>query len=192
MMIRINCFSAVFITITVAFLLSCSGKRGIQITTQKIAPNSSIAIIVDHPNNIKNVIVARFMSKRFRVKAFNASDLYSLKDVFDIRDFKKVSFNTSLMDDKSLLSMEKTYDNIYKLHVYNFEMNKAQLLTEMKEKWKVRYLVLLDLKNWEEVSWGRAIDLYTYEVIWIENYPARFNDTVETVVDHFIRSMSGL
>jgi hypothetical protein len=192
MMRRINRFSVVCITITVVLLLSCSSKRGIQVTTQKIAPNSSIAIIVDHPNNIKNVIVARFMSKRFKVKAFNVSDLYSLKDVFDIRDFKKVSFNTSLLDDKSLLSMEKTYDNIYKLHVYNFEMNKAQLLNEMKEKWKVHYLILLDLKNWEEVSWGRAIDLYSYEIIWIENYPARFGDTVETVVDHFIMSMSGL
>jgi hypothetical protein len=191
MMIRKTRFTVVLILITATYF-SCSGKRGIQVTTQKIAPNSSIAVIVDHPNNIKNVIVAKFMSKRFRVKAFNVSDLYSLKDVFDIRDFKKVSFNTSLKDDNSLLSMEKSYDNIYKLHVYNFEINKAQLLSEMKEKWKVRYLVLLDLKDWEEVSWGRVIDLYTYEVIWIENYPARFGDTVETIVDHFIRSMSGL
>lgn len=190
-MIHTTRFTLVIIIITATYF-SCSGKRGIQVTAQKIAPNSSIAVIVDHPNNIKNVIVAKFMSKRFRVKAFNVSDLYTLKDVFDIRDFKKVSFNTSLKDDNSLLSMEKTYDNIYKLHVYNFEINKAQLLSEMKEKWKVRYLVLLDLKDWQEISWGRAIDLYTYEVIWIENYPARHSDTVETIVDHFIRSMSGL
>lgn len=191
-MIQTTRFTVVIILIAATYLLSCSGKRGIQVTAKKIAPNSSIAVIVDHPNNIKNVIVAKFMSKGFRVKAFNVSDLYTLKDVFDISDFKKVSYNASLKDDNSLLSMEKTYDNIYKLHVYNFEINKAQLLSEMKEKWKVRYLVLLDLKDWQEISWGRAIDLYTYEIIWIENYPARHSDTVETIVDHFIRSMSGL
>ncbi len=173
-------------------VMSCSQKRGIFISTQKVAPSSAIAIIVDHPNNIKNVIVARFMAKGFRVIAFNASDLYSLSDVFDIRDFKKVSFNTSLSDEKSLLSMEKTYDNIYKLHVYNYEIHKAELLNEMKTKWRVRYLILLDLKDWETISWGRAVDLNSYEVIWVENYPAQFGDTTDTIVSHFIKSMSGL
>ena len=177
---------------TLATVMSCSQKRGILISTQKVAPNAAIAIIVDHPNNIKNVIVATFMAKGFRVIAFNVSALYSLSDVFDIRDFKKVSFNTSLQDEKSLLSMEKTYDNIYKLHVYNFEIHKAELLNEMKTKWRVRYLILLDLKDWETVSWGRAIDLNTYEIIWVENYPAQFGDTTDTIVSHFIKSMSGL
>ena len=129
---------------TLATVMSCSQKRGILISTQKVAPNAAIAIIVDHPNNIKNVIVATFMAKGFRVIAFNVSDLYSLSDVFDIRDFKKVSFNTSLQDEKSLLSMEKTYDNIYHHHFwvptevysnieYRSRLNNARTLNEVEE-----------------------------------------------------------
>jgi hypothetical protein len=174
------------------FSYSCSTKKSVKFTNQKIAQGSSIAVIIDCPNKIKNVIMSRLMIKKFKVKAFNASDLYTLDEIYDIKDFKKASYKAPLRSgEKSLLSMEKTFDNIYKLHIYNFEINKLQTLAEMKEKWNVRYLILFDLKDWSDVCWGRAIDLNTYELIWVENYPTRYSDTPENIIDHFIDSMSG-
>ena len=39
---------------------------------------------------------------------------------------------------------------------------------------------------------GTTINLASYELVWIENYPTRYKDTLETVVDHMIGSMSGM
>jgi len=179
--------------LSVSFVsVSCSIKRSVVSQRQKILPGTSIAVIVDHPNNIKNLVISRFMEKNFQVVAFNASDIYEMKDVFDIKDFKKVSYSVSVKDDdKSLLGMERTFDNVYKLHVYNFEISKAETLAQIRQKWNVRYLVLMDLRDWEEVSWARAINLDTFEIIWLENYPTKYGDTPEKIVDHFIASMSG-
>jgi hypothetical protein len=173
-------------------MLSCSSKQPVRVLRQKVAAGSGVAVLVDGPNNIKNVVLSRFMGNNFKVVAFNAADLYAMKDVFDIRDFKKVSHTVAREGDgRSLASMERTFDNVYKLHVYNFEINKAETLREIRRNWNVNYLVLLELKDWEEVSWGRAINLDTFELIWVENYPARYNDNPVTIVDHFIRSMTG-
>ncbi len=173
-------------------ILSCSTKRAVVSQRQKIMPGTSIAIIVDHPNNIKNLVISRFMEKNFQVVAFNASDINEMKDIFDIKDFKKVSYSVSVKDDdKSLLGMERTFDNVYKLHVYNFEINKAETLAQIRQKWNVRYLILMDLRDWESVSWARAINLDTFEIVWLENYPTKYGDTPEKIVDHFISSMSG-
>ncbi|MDY6968892.1 MAG: hypothetical protein SVR08_09620 [Spirochaetota bacterium] len=182
---------SILIFITLGSFISCLTNKSVRHLKHKIPSNSSIAVIVDCPNNIKNVVLARFMKKRFNVKAINASDFYSIADVYDIKDLKKISYKSSLKDTEALLSMEKTYENLYKLHVYNFEMNKAEILSEMRKKWKVKYLLLFSFHDWEEVSWGRAIDLTTHELIWVENYPTKFRDNLETVVDHFIRSFSG-
>ncbi|HPB80680.1 MAG TPA: hypothetical protein PK200_01450 [Spirochaetota bacterium] len=179
-------FNGVFV------MLSCSSKQPVRVLRQKVAAGSGVAVLVDGPNNIKNVVLSRFMGSNFKVVAFNAADLYAMKDVFDIRDFKKVSHTVAREGDgRSLASMERTFDNVYKLHVYNFEINKAETLREIRRNWNVNYLVLLELKDWEEVSWGRAINLDTFELIWVENYPARYNDDPVTIVDHFIRSMTG-
>ncbi len=182
----------VFIFSCAFIFSSCASKRPVMYSKIKMSSNSSIAVIIDCPNNAKNVVLTEFMKKRFKVKAINASDLYTLSDVYDIKDFKKVANKSSLRDIEALMSMEKTYDNLYKLHVYNFEVNKAEILKEMRDKWDVNYLIILDLKDWEKVSWGRAIDLNTYELVWIENYPTKYNDNVETIVSHFISSITGL
>jgi hypothetical protein len=63
------------------------------------------------------------------------------------------------------------------------------MLDEIKKKWGVSYLIILDLKDWQSVSWGRAIDLNTLELMWVENYPTRYTDNVETILDYFIESM---
>jgi len=176
--------------LTLVFAVSaCSARKSMMVSRQKLPANSSVIVVLDAPANAQNVVLARFMGK-FRVKAFSASDIYTSKEIFDIKDFKKVAYTSDLKMD-SLVSMQKAFENIYKLHVYNYELNKAESLGEMKDKWNVRYLVLLDLKDWQNVSWGRAIDLTTYELIWVENYATRYNDTLETVTDHFIEGLAG-
>jgi len=169
-------------------IIACSSNKAVRHSNATVAKRSSIAVVIDSRNDIKNVVLTRFMAKGYNVKAFNASDLFSMDNIFDIKDFKKMSYRAPI--DNSLLSMEKTYNNIYKLHLYNYEINKAELLREMSTKWGVQYLVILDLKNWEDTSWARIIDLRSLDIVLIENYPTAYRDTVETVVDHFITSMS--
>ncbi len=190
--ILITCVAVILLF---GFIAGCASKKPVRALKRSVSPNSQIAVIVDHPNNIKNVILSRFLERNYRVKAINASDLYSLKDVYDISDFKKLSYKSDMTPEGegqgNLLSFEKSYDNLYKLHVYNYELNKAESIAEMRSKYNIQYLVLLDLKDWQKVSWARAIDLSSYEVIWVENYPAGYDDSLEDVIDHFITSMSG-
>jgi hypothetical protein len=178
--------------LALAAVLACAGKKAVRYSKQKIAPGSGVVVVIDCPTNIQNVVLARFMAKDFRVKAFNASDVYTMRDVYDIRDFKKIAQESSLNDQGSLFTAQKAHDNLYKLTIYNYEMQKAETLGEMKERYNVRYLILLELNDWERVSWGRAIDLASYELVWVENYPTRYRDTLESIVDHFIDSLSGM
>jgi hypothetical protein len=183
--------SAIFLILVAMITMtsvSCSSRRGMHYTLSPIPAASPVAIIVDSPNNIKNVVLMQFLKNGFRVKAFNATDFYTLEDVYDLKDFKKISYFSG--SDNSLISMEKSFNNIYKLHVYNFELNKAETLDEIKNKFNVQYLILIDLKDWEQVSWGRAIDLRTQDIIWVDNYPTKYGDTLESVVNHFITSMT--
>ncbi len=41
------------------------------------------------------------------------------------------------------------------------------------------------------MSWGRIIDLKSYDIVWLENYPTRYSDDVDSIMDHFIKSMTG-
>jgi len=186
---QVKTWGAVFIFFVMVFSLSsCNTKKAIKFRKKTIPANAEIAVIIDSPNNLKNVVLIKFLSRGYTVKAVNASDMYSFSDVFDIADLKKMSYN--IKGENSLTAMEKTYNNAYKMHIYNFEVNKAELLNEIKTKWNVNYLVILCLKQWGKVSWGRAIDLNTYDVVWIDNYPTAYTDNLETLVDHFIESLS--
>ena len=188
MIIRKKLF--IYILICLTIFCYCSTKKSVKFSKTNISTNSTLAVIIDCPNNAKNVVLTEFMKKKFKIKAVNASDLYVLSDIYDIKDFKYASYKSSVKD-TGLMSMEKTYDNLYKLHVYNFEVNKIEILKEMKVKWDINYLIVLDLKDWKNVSWGRAIDLNTYELVWVENYPTKYSDNVETIIDHFISSITG-
>jgi hypothetical protein len=182
---------AVFCTaLLVAAGLGCASKKSVAVVKQKIAPASGVIVIVDCPTNVQNVIYSKFMNKDLKVKAFNASDIYTAQDVFDIRDFKKVAYKTTLNDINLLFSMQKTYDNLYKLHVYNYELNKAETLGQMKDKWGARYLVLLEFKDWEHVSWARVIDLTTFELVGVVNYSTQYRDSLESVIDYFIANLA--
>lgn len=185
------CMKKICIVTLIVYIsfLSCATKKGVVARKIAITPGSRIVVIANHTNNIKNVIIARFMNKNYSVKAFNASDLYTIEDVYDVKDFKKVAYMQPLKND-NMLSFEKAVENIYKLHIYNYELSKAEALSDMRTKYGTQYLILMELKDWQKVSWARAIDLTNMEVVWVENYPAQYKDTLETVVDHFIASMS--
>ncbi len=167
---------------------SCSAKKGLIHSSSRIPAGSKVAVIIDYPNNLKNVVLVSFLKQGFRVKALNASDLYTMKDVYDISDLKKLSYN---IDEQNVSTLEKTYDNIYKLHVYNFELNKAEFLKQIRTEWDVDYLILLDLKEWEKVSWARVINLRNLEVEFVENYPTAYTDNIESIVNHFIANITG-
>jgi hypothetical protein len=172
----------------------CAAKKSSKFVRQGIPKGSSIGVIVDSKNNIKNAIFTRFLEKGFKVKAVNASDLYTLGDHFSIADFKYLAYLSAESGQDggqdTLSSTQKSYDSLYKLHVYNYEANKAEILTDMKTKWGLRYLIILDLRDWQNTSWMRTIDLESYDIIAVENYPTRFTDNIDSVIDHFIDTAS--
>ena len=183
------------VALVCAVLLSaggCSSKKSAKFVRQGVPKGSSVGIIVDSQSSIKNAIIAKFLDRGFKVKAANASDLYTLGDHLSIADYKYLAYQSaeSQAPQDSLSSTQKSYDSIYKLHVYNYEANKAEILAEMKSKWGLRYLVIMDLRDWGSLSWMRAIDLETYDIIAVENYATRTTDSIESVVDHFIDTVS--
>jgi hypothetical protein len=184
-MYRKNIAIAALLILALSPLLSCT--KNLRYATRTVPRGAGVAIIIDAKNKVKNVVLARFMASGYTVKAINASDFYSMNEVFDIRDFKKMSY----IGQDNFLSLEKTFNNLYKMHFYNFEVNKAEILADMKNKWNVQYLIILSIKDWQGTSWGRAIDLRTNEIIWIENKRTGLADNIEKIVNHFIKSMGG-
>lgn len=183
------CGKLLVLALLTMFIASCSStKKGLVYSSSKISRNSRIAVIIDSPNVIKNAVLVSFMKKGFNVKAFNSSDLYRNSDIFNISDLKRISYE---IDGDNLPTLEKTYENAYKLHIYNFELNKAEFLNRIRTEWNVDYLVLLDLKEWESVSWARVINLRTLELNFIENYPTKYTDNLESIVEHFISNITG-
>ncbi len=168
---------------------SCSSPKSLFYSKSKVPMGASIGVIIDSPNDLKNITLISFMRKGFRVKAFNSSDLYTMKEIFDIVDLKRISYEIS---NENLPALSGAFSNAYKLHIYNFELHKAEYLSKISKEWKVDYLVLLDLKNWESVSWARVINLRTMNLEYIENYPTKYNDNIESIVDHFISNISGI
>jgi hypothetical protein len=180
-------FTIPTLTLISALLIgaSCGTGGPVKYLARPITAGSSVAIIVDSPNSVKNVIMARFLQRGFAVRAVNASDFYSINDVFDIRDFKKVSY---IGQDDNFLSLEKTYNNLFKMHYYSYEVNKVEVLADMRNKWNVQYLILLNTGGIGG-AWARAIDLKTNDLVWIENFGAVAG--TESLVDRMIDSMTG-
>ncbi|HOP61890.1 MAG TPA: hypothetical protein PK358_02190 [Spirochaetota bacterium] len=176
------------VTLIVLYIASCTSKKGLVYKANRIPSNAKIAVIIDYPNTLKNVVLVSFLNKGFRVKAFNASDLYTMKDVYDISDLKKLSYN---LDEQNVSTVEKTYDNIYKLHIYNFELNKAEFLKQIRNEWDVDYMLIIELNEWEKVSWARVVNLRTFEIDFVENYPTGYNDNIETIISHFANNITG-
>jgi hypothetical protein len=145
--------------------------------------NSNIAVIIDYNNNIKNVVISKFLSLGYRISAFNAADLFDMKDYKDVKTVKSLNIYNFPLD--------KSFNNIYKMNVYNYELNKAEVFSELSKRYDVQYVMLLELRDWQYVSWARVIDVRNYNVIYIENYTTKYSDNIESVIDHFAQGMSG-
>ena len=185
------------ISAIILFTASCtSTQKGGSFVQRTVPAGSSIGVIVDGSNPMKNMITMRFMAKGYNVKAINANDIYTMKDYFNISDFKYLAYNEQLPvvgenGDQPITSAQKSFDSIFKLHVYNYELNKAETLRSIRDRWDVRYLIILEMADWEKYSWGRAIDLSTMDIIWVQNHPTSYNDTAEAITDKFISVLSG-
>lgn len=170
---------------------ACRSTQDRYVIKESVPKGSNIAILVEGNNDIKNAVFMEFMKSGYNVKAFNAMDFYSVDDALEVKDFKKKAFVTNIFDPKnpqrSVAIAEKVFENIYKLHVYNFENIKAEMLQSLQKKLNIRYVFVLSFANWDAgYSWGRAIKLDTMDVVYVHNYPTARKDTYQTVANHMI------
>ena len=156
--------------------------------------NTSIAILIEGENDLKNAVFTEFMKAGYRVKAMNANDFYTIADVFEIKNFKKTNVLSNAAKEDSeaaAIAADKMYDNIYKLHLYNFENEKADVLQQIRLKYKTDYILLIQMKEWQEgYSWARGIQLDTMDLFYVHNYPTGRSDTVQTIVGRVIKTIS--
>ncbi|MCS6984594.1 MAG: hypothetical protein NZM25_05645 [Leptospiraceae bacterium] len=174
-------------------LAFCSSRQERYFLRAPLTKGASVAIIVEGENDVKNAVFTEFLKAGFQVKAFSATDFYRVEDVFEIRDIKKIAFTAPSGKEHSELTarvLDKNFENLYKLHLYNFEASKAEIIKEIRAKYKVDYLILLAMKEWDtSYSWIRVINLDTFDLIYIHNYPARRSDTVQSIIARFLEIM---
>lgn len=178
-----NRIAAVIMIITAMFIISCTPKKMVKFTDKPVPKNANIAVIIDYNNNIKNVVISKFLTLGYRVSAFNASDLFNMKDYKDTKTVNSLNIYNFPLD--------KSFSNIFKMNIYNYELSKAEVFSEISKKYDVQYIMLLELRDWQDVSWARVIDVRNYSVIYIENYTTKYSDNIESVIDHFAQGMSG-
>jgi hypothetical protein len=173
------------VAVGIVLMAGCASKRGMVSSQKAVAGGSTVAIVIDAPNKIKNVVLGKFIQKGFSVKAVTSADFYMLDDYLTVADFKTIGGSSKIGElDRQIA------DSLFKMNYYSYESSKADVLNDIKTKWGVRYLVLLEMQDWENTAWGRAIDLNSMELVWVENYPPKFNDSIESVTEHFMDSMS--
>ncbi len=179
------------ILFSVLIMSHCRSSQERYFIRNVIAPNTAVAVIIEGENDVKNTVLVEFLNAGYNVKAINASDFYRVEDIFEVKDLKKTQFVTNVLDKKSAEGTaavaDKFFENLYKLHLYNFEAAKAEILTEIKKKYKVDYVILLAMKEWDKgYCWARAIHIDTFDLVYVHNYPAKRADNVQSIVKHFI------
>ncbi|MBV6492403.1 MAG: hypothetical protein LDLANPLL_00396 [Turneriella sp.] len=182
---------AVFCT---TLVFGCKSVQKSYTIKEVIPANSSIALLVEGENDYKNAVFMEFMKAGYSVKAFNATDFYTTDDVLDVRSLKKTAFIQNIFNPRNsqrqVAVADKVFENIYKLHIFNFENLKIEMLQSLRTKLNARYVVLLSLKNWGQgYSWVRAIRLDNMELVYVENYQASRKDDLKSVVEKIIETM---
>jgi len=177
-----------------AVLLGCRSGQSTYVIKESIPKNSNVAILIEGENDLKNAVFMQFMSAGYSVKAFNASDFYATDDVLDVKAIKKTAFVANLFhprnSQRQVAVADKVFENIYKLHIFNFENLKAEMLQSLKTKLNVRYMVLLSLSRWDQgYSWARAIKLDNMDLVFVQNYKATRKDDLKSVVAQMIDIM---
>jgi hypothetical protein len=177
-----------------AFIFGCRSAQNKYAIKEAIPKNSNIAILVEGENDLKNAVFTEFMNAGYAVKAFNATDFYTTDDVLDVKALKKTAFVTNLFDPKNsqrqVAVADKVFENIYKLHLFNFENLKAEMLQSLRVKMGIRYVILLSLTRWDTgYTWARAIKLDNMELVFVQNYNAARKDDLKSVVGAMIEVM---
>ena len=177
-----------------ALAAGCRSGRNTYAIKESIPKSSNVAILIEGENDLKNAVFTEFMNAGYAVKAFNATDFYTTDDVLDVKALKKTAFVTNLFDPKNsqrqVAVADKVFENIYKLHLFNFENLKAEMLQSLRTKMGVRYVILLSLTRWDTgYAWARAIKLDNMELVYVQNYSATRKDDLKSVVGQMIETM---
>lgn len=175
---------------------ACASKQERFYLRSPIPKGATIAVLIEGENDVKNAVLTEFLKAGYNVKAINASDFYRIEDVFEVKDLKKISLATPVQDKAQtefvVKIVEKNFDNLYKLHLYNFEVSKAEILKELRNRYKIDYVLLLAMKEWDtKYSWARAIQLENFDLIYVHNYPAKRKDSIQTIANRFIDIIQG-
>lgn len=184
---------AIFIISAISY--SCKSSDDYYYLKKSIPAKSKVAVLIRGNNQVKNAVFIEFMQAGYQVKAVNASDFYTTKDVFDIKDFRRVAYIANIKANKTQNAaslFDKMFNNIYKLHIYNFENSKAEIIKKMRDEWQIDYIILLSMDGWENgYSWSRAIDLQTMDLIYVHNYPAQKSDSYQSIIRKMIKTIQG-
>ncbi|HRP69808.1 MAG TPA: hypothetical protein PLY93_09790 [Turneriella sp.] len=189
--IKNRCYSLLLFLL---LALGCKSTQNQYVIKEAIPTNTNIAILVEGENDFKNAVFMEFMNAGYSVKAFNATDFYTTDDVLDVRSLKKTAFVQNIFDTKNsqrqVAVADKVFENIYKLHIFNFENLKVEMLQALRAKLNARYVILLSLKNWDQgYSWTRVIRLDNMDLVFVQNYKANRKDDLKSVVDQMIQTM---
>lgn len=186
---------SIIIVLAVLFASSaCRSTRNNYVIKEAIPKNSNIAILVEGENDLKNAVFMEFMSGGYDVKAFNATDFYTTDDLLDVKSLKKTAFVTNLFDPKNtqrqVAVADKVFENIYKLHIFNFENLKVEMLQSLQKKLGIRYVVLLSLAKWDAgYTWARVIKLDNMALVYVQNYKVGRKDDLKSVIGTMIETM---
>jgi len=178
----------------IALYSGCRSARNTYAIKEPIPKNSHVAVLIEGENDLKNAVFMEFMKGGYDVKAFNATDFYTTDDVLDVKSLKKTAFVTNLFDPKNsqrqVAVADKVFENIYKLHLFNFENLKAEMLQSLRTRLGIRYVILLSLTKWDTgYTWARAIKLDNMELVFVQNYNAARKDDLKSVVGQMIEIM---
>lgn len=173
---------------------ACRSSRNNYVIREAIPKSSNIAVLVEGENDLKNAVFMEFMRGGYEVKAFNATDFYTTDDVLDVKSLKKTAFVTNLFDPKNsqrqVAVADKVFENIYKLHIFNFENLKVEMLQSLQKRMGIRYVILLSLSRWDAgYTWARAIKLDNMQLVFVQNFHVSRKDDVKSVVASMVEIM---
>lgn len=174
--------------------LNCRSGSNTVVVKEAIPKNASIAVLVEGENDFKNAVFMEFMKGGYDVKAFNATDFYSTEDVLGVHSFKKTAFISTLFDPKNsqkqVDTADKVFENIYKLHIFNFENLKMEMLQNLKKKMGIKYVVVLSLVRWDTGnSWVRVVKLENMQLVYVQNLKVQRKDDLKSVIGTIVGSM---
>ena len=172
---------------------ACQTQKEAYYIKSPIPKQVRLAVLIKGKNEIKNAAYIEFLNAGYNLQGLNASDFYTIADVFDIKSYKKSVKAAALRKKDTKFTatlLDRAFDSIYKLHIYNFENSKADYIREMAKRWQIDYIVLISMKDWKKgYSWIRAINVNTLELTYVHNYRAGHSDSYQSILKRMIDTM---